>query len=322
MRKRVHSRLGQVLLVSLVLLAAPASAQTLQDLLDAIHTGDTNPTYDLNGDAQVDVADIVCLQFRCHLEADFDLASTTVDEGVGTAMVTVKFKQPVNGTLSYTAVGQGDGAVEGDDYTAPSGTVAVAGTSVDIPIDIIDDAVISEGTGTIVLTLTAGPDYGLGSVLVHRLHIHDNDAVWHGTMHEDGATVHFNLNLIQSTAGGVTAAFVGDPDGNGFLPPGEHAATGVAFDPGAGTFSADVDAIPLSGATSFGNTVRRTIRLDAESSDSFQDVGEMLIHGVAEEELTVDGRAGLNRTINTEFTLMRENAEPNDHEATLEDVAP
>ena len=103
----------------------------------------------------------------------FASASQSAGEGAGTRNVEVTLEEaPASDiTLAYTVGGT---ATAGSDYTALSGTVTVPGgaTTATIPVTIIDDTV-REGSETIVLTLTGGAGYRVGSPGTHTLTIVD-----------------------------------------------------------------------------------------------------------------------------------------------------
>ncbi len=107
-------------------------------------------------------------------QAQFALASSSAAESAGTRNMRVNLS-PVpyqNLTISYTV---GGNAARNTDYTVPSTVQATAGSAfVDIPVAITDDSA-PENAETIVLTLTAGGGYGVGSEGVHTLTITDND---------------------------------------------------------------------------------------------------------------------------------------------------
>lgn len=107
--------------------------------------------------------------------ASFASASSIAGEGAGTHNVRVNLSPaPKSGiTLNYAVGGM---AVSGTDYTALPGTKSVPAdaTSVDIAVAIADDSA-DEGAETVILTLTAGTGYTVGSRSVHMLTITDND---------------------------------------------------------------------------------------------------------------------------------------------------
>ena len=106
----------------------------------------------------------------------FKSASSSEAESAGTRNVTVTISPaPSSGfTLSYGVSGT---ATAGNDFTDQgSGTVAVAAeaTSVSIPVAINDDSV-TESDETVILTLTGGAGYTLGTATVHTLTITNDD---------------------------------------------------------------------------------------------------------------------------------------------------
>ncbi len=107
--------------------------------------------------------------------ASFASASAGIGEASGTHNVAVNLSPapPSAITLSYTV---GGNATAGTDYTALSGSVAVLAnrSSVNIPVAITDDSA-QESAETVVLTLTGGSGYTVGSPGTHTLTIADND---------------------------------------------------------------------------------------------------------------------------------------------------
>ena len=105
----------------------------------------------------------------------FASASQSAGEGSGTRNVGVTLdRAPTTDiTVKYTVRGK---ATAGSDYTALSGTVAVAAgaTTAVIPVTIVDDSV-GENTESVVLTLAANSGYGVGSSRTHVLTIVDDD---------------------------------------------------------------------------------------------------------------------------------------------------
>ena len=111
--------------------------------------------------------------------AYFASASSSAAESAGTRNVTVTiFPSPSSGfSLGYSVTGTAT-VGSGNDFTIQSsGTVAVAAgaTSASIPIAINDDST-EENDETVILTLTGGTGYTLGSTTVHTLTITDNDS--------------------------------------------------------------------------------------------------------------------------------------------------
>ena len=111
--------------------------------------------------------------------ASFASASSSAAEDAGTHNVTVNLSPaaPSGGlTLAYSVSGTAT-AGSGNDFTIQnSGTVTVTAgaASATIPVAINDDSA-EENDETVILTLTGGTGYTLGSTRVHTLTITDND---------------------------------------------------------------------------------------------------------------------------------------------------
>ena len=111
--------------------------------------------------------------------ASFASASSSAAENAGTRNVTVNLSSaaPSGGlTLGYSVTGTAT-AGSGNDFTIQNSgslTVAAGDTSATIPVAINDDS-STESAETVILTLTGGAGYTLGSTRVHTLTITDND---------------------------------------------------------------------------------------------------------------------------------------------------
>ena len=106
--------------------------------------------------------------------AEFAQESSTAIESTGTHKVSVEFSRPVpSATLEFSIAGT---AAEGSDYgNLPSSlTVPTNATSIEIPINMIDDDA-NEVEETVILTLISGDGYTPGTVNTHTLTIRDND---------------------------------------------------------------------------------------------------------------------------------------------------
>ena len=108
-------------------------------------------------------------------EASFASGSSSAVESAGTRNIRVDLNPAPRSAITI-AYGVGGTATSGSDYTALSRTVAVAAnaTSVTIPVVITDDTA-EENNETVVLTLTQGSGYTVGSPNSHTLTIQDND---------------------------------------------------------------------------------------------------------------------------------------------------
>ena len=108
--------------------------------------------------------------------ASFASSSSSVGEDAGTHNVTVGLSPAPTAaiTVSYTVGGT---ATVGSDFSiSGSGTLSVASgaTTATIPVAITDDTT-DESNETVVLTLTTGSDYTVGSTNFHTLTITDDD---------------------------------------------------------------------------------------------------------------------------------------------------
>ncbi len=106
--------------------------------------------------------------------AQFATASASADESSGIRQVRVNLSPaPHRGiTVRYTL---GGSATRGTDYTAAGSASAAAGAAfVDIPVTVIDDTG-QEPDETVILTLTGGAGYQVGSRSTHTLTITDQD---------------------------------------------------------------------------------------------------------------------------------------------------
>ena len=153
----------------------------------------------------------------------FASASSTRAEDAGSVNVAVNLSPaPTSGiTVNYTVGGT---AASGTDFAALSGSVSVASgaTSVNIPVSITDDSA-DESDETVVLTLTAGSGYAVGSTSAHTLTITDNDSSGGGTpppanptvsfasasssVGEDTGSVNVAVNLSPAPTSGITVNY-------------------------------------------------------------------------------------------------------------------
>ena len=112
--------------------------------------------------------------------ASFAAGSSSAAEDAGTHNVTVNLSQvaPSGGLmLSYSVAGTATAGSDNDFTIQGSGslTIAAGATSADIPVAINDDST-AESTETVILTLTTGTGYTVGTTRVHTLTIVDNDS--------------------------------------------------------------------------------------------------------------------------------------------------
>ena len=155
------------------------SVPTIADLIDEakgsvtarINAGTGYSVSSTNGSATVSVLD------NDVTEAAFAASTSTVAESAGTRNVVVNLSPApaVALTLNY-AVQNASTATAGSDYNTLSGSVSVSAgaSSVNIPVTIRSDNA-DEPDETIVLTLSNGSNYTVGSASTHTLTITDND---------------------------------------------------------------------------------------------------------------------------------------------------
>ncbi len=109
--------------------------------------------------------------------ASFAVSTSSAGEDAGTHNVVVNLSPAPAAatTITYTVAGTSTATI-GDDYNRLSGMVVVSesGTSANIPVTIIDDSADEAGE-TVILFLSAGSGYTVGTDDVHTLTITDND---------------------------------------------------------------------------------------------------------------------------------------------------
>ena len=155
--------------VQTVRVTAGEDADTTNDAATLTHAA-SGGGYSVSADLAVTVTDDDQLPV-----VSFASSSSSAGEAAGTHDVTVALSPspPAAITVGYTV----GGTAAGSDFSiSGSGTLSVAlgATTATIPVAITDDAV-EESSETVVLTLTAGNGYTLGSTNSHTLTITDND---------------------------------------------------------------------------------------------------------------------------------------------------
>ena len=197
--------------------------------------------------------------------ASFATASSSAAEDDGTYNVTVNLSvaAPSGGlTLAYSVAGTAT-AVSGHDFTIQnSGMVAVVAgeTTATIPVAILDDS-RAESAETVILMLTDGMGYRLGSTTVHTLTITDNDKGLVISKNElsvtEGGTGSYMVSLSTEPTGTVTVTI--DPNN-----------TDVTVSPASLTFHA-------SGGSSPWNTAQ-TVTVSAGQDPDADDDSATLTH--------------------------------------------
>ena len=156
--------------------------------------------------------------------ASFASASSSAAENAGTRNVTVSLSSaaPSGGlTLRYSVTGTATAGSDNDFTIQNSGTLTVAAgaTTATIPVAINDDS-STENAETVILTLTGGTGYTLGSTRVHTLTITDNDggpppttptasfASGSSSAAENAGTRNVTVNLSSAApSGGLTLSY-------------------------------------------------------------------------------------------------------------------
>ncbi len=156
--------------VQTVMVSAAEDADAADDTVTLTHTASGTTAY-----SGITGAVVVTIDDDDLPVASFAMTSFTTGEGSGTYNVAVNLTPApaVATTITYTVGGT---ATPGTDYTTLTGTVvaSVDASSVNIPVAITDDS-MTETSETVILNLTAGSGYTLGTDRVHTLTIADND---------------------------------------------------------------------------------------------------------------------------------------------------
>lgn len=308
----------------------PPAIVTEQNLRDAIlehrqFSPEQLQQMDLNGDGQVDVADLVMLLDKLSPGApvaNFDLISSEVREGEGTASVRINFSTHFSGTLYYSLSGT---ATAGSDFDALSGSIPVDGVFVDLPISIVDDDELEENAETLTLAVYyetgAGLGYLPGALTEHTLNIVDNDAYWNGIIENSNIDLHFKMKIIRvgSTTTGALIA-----DGFGIIPliGASTEWQAVSMSLGATWFNADIPEMAISAIeTLAGTDLKRRFVFTANQGTSFHIVNpNSEIKGTVREYINFSGQPQFNREIVGSFTLVRQVSMVEPQEVPLTDA--
>ena len=153
-----------------VTVSAAQDPDTINDSATLTHTASGGGYASVTGSVKVTVNDDDAPA------VSFASSTSSIAEGDGTNDVTVNLSlvAPVGGlTLGYRVTGT---ATAGSDFTTLSGTLSVAAgaRTATIPVVINDDST-PETAETVILTLTGGPGYKLGSPSTHTLTITNDD---------------------------------------------------------------------------------------------------------------------------------------------------
>ena len=167
----------------------------------------------------------------------FSAAALTVDEGVGTAMITATLSSSSALTVTVPYATTTGTATAGSDYTATSGTLTFAPnqTSQTIRLPIVDDT-LDEVDETVALALSTPTNATLGALATSTVTIRDNDAP---------PTVQFSTATLAVNESAGTAVFTATLSTVSSLP------ITVAYATSDGTANAPADYTPISGTLTF-----------------------------------------------------------------------
>jgi hypothetical protein len=251
-----------------------------------------------------------------------ELTATGVEGSPYLARITLD--KPFTGTVKYAVVPANSTAVAPGDYTAPSGTVSVNGTSANIPITWTDDATV-KGDRMLALDIVAlGTDgYRTGGRSRHVIRLEDNDWYWNGAAQDTYAQRNFRIRLTRNGAAsqvafvagagndGLPLTVVGDTTSQteGLVPVGTFPGT-VQFNTPT-HFRVTSPAMPLpvatSGITAGVTDFTRTLVLDSlPAVGSFHEITTTRIAGNYTETLASVSSPHLNRTITGMFVIARD----------------
>jgi len=333
MRPKNKTMIPGVLVIFWVLLfffndiMAQSGAVTEQNMVDAIlerktFTSDELIEMDMNQDKALDVGDVIELLNPAVIVANFDATSSSAEEGNGSVGIKVKFSPAFTGTLRYTVSGT---AAEGSDYATLNRSISVNGDTVEIPITINDDTALEEAE-TIVLSLyyneSEAMEYVPGSSTDHTVYLYDNDSMWNGIIKNKGAALHFQMKVIQSSAGGTAASLI--TDGYGVIPlngsVSEFPAQSVSLN--STLFDATVDNISIpADLTRMNVALKRKFIFHADSGLGDHVVNaKSEIMGSVKEIVTCDTEQQLGYETEGTFILLKQISDINAPQVPLENV--
>ena len=241
----------------------------------------------------------------------FESESSEVREDAGTVNLEVVVDPPsaASYALNYTLGGT---ATSGSDYTALSGTLTVpaGATTATIPVTVIDDSV-PEGSETVVLSLSGGSDYQVGSPGAHTLTIATSDppvvsfaSAWRWVGEEVG-THNVEVKLNKAPPADLTLAYT--VGGNATAGSDYTALSGTVTVPaGATTATIPVtvidDSVPegsemiilrlaASGGYRLGNTRKNTLLSIADNDTpevSFASTSQHVDEGAGTSNVTIN----------------------------------
>lgn len=304
-------------LVVLLGVASAADGQvTPDDIVDQILGQGTQPLQELDvtEDGTVDALDLACFVGGCNPPSvNFALSVSDVGEAAGTVQLDLVLSRSAFCTLNYTVEGS---ATAGVDYSTPSGTLTLAGSTASIPIILLDDAELDEELELLIISIETGSCYQTGAFSQHSLHILDNDRTWYGTLDAGGDLLGFQLEVVR-TGSSATATLVSD--GSGTLPPGSWVDTSYGHDDT--TFSLAIEPVLVAApTTAFAARFSRTFSFSATDGSPGQAVEPTVVRGSYTEFLTATdpGAAHLSTTITGTFSLLEGLPVPSSWEPPLD----
>ena len=218
-----------------------------------------------------------------------------------------------NGTLYYTV--SGGTATAGSDYMASSGSVAVAGSTVEIPITLLDDTEIEQAE-TIELRLELEDGYAVQEPLEHTIYLNDNDGIWTGMYENEWTRKRLDMTIVHSEAG-YQGTFISD--GRSHLPEGEWEAD---IESTADGLTISVSGIPVSAeTTALGASFTRSFVFEVVPGEQ-PYIPDSVFAGQVTETITPDDAAlqHLARTMEGVFILGKVGTDIDVPEPVLEPV--
>jgi len=241
--------------------------------------------------------------------ASFSTTTFEVTEGA-TVEPVITFNAPYFGIVRYTLRGT---AMTGD-YVALSGEVQANGSSVSIPVTLVDDGNLNQ-LRYLTLVLEAGEGYSVGGAQTSTITIVDNDAEWRGAFESDSGGFTFTLRLEEQNG-----AFMGflQSHGLGFFPSNDLPAV-VLFT--EDDFVAAIDPVPVAAnGTSLGQAMNLGLYLIASNGTTNQTVSAEQVMGEARLVTWFPNRPVLTFTNHGSFALLRPPARPNTTKVPLDEL--
>ena len=199
----------------------------------------TNNTFNVSVDAETAPTPVVPT-------VSFDAASSSAVESAGTHNVGLTLSASQSGSLAVGFSVSGT-ATSGSDYTGVGTTVSFSGgtTSVNIPVPILDDS-SDEANETVIITLTDGTAYDLGTTTVYTLTITDNDdpppatpvvSITAGSPVSEGTAASFSVTASPAPGNAVTLNYTVTQSGS-FVDSGDRSTQTVSLGTtGSGTIT-------------------------------------------------------------------------------------